>query len=103
MSFAIFHGIVCCGDAQTIMHLSLTALPLPATPPGDPWLLVLAIIVGTFIHEDIATVATGILVADGVTSVGVALPALYIGIVAGDVGLYGIGRLVALNRISRRL
>jgi membrane protein DedA with SNARE-associated domain len=43
------------------------------------------------------------LVADGVTSVGVALPALYIGIVAGDLGLYGIGRLVALNRISRRL
>jgi len=85
------------------MHLSLSAWSLPATPPADPWLLVLAIIAGTFIHEDIATVATGILVADGVTSVGVALAALYIGIVAGDLGLYGVGRLVALNRISRRL
>jgi membrane protein DedA with SNARE-associated domain len=103
MSFALFHDIVCCRDAQTIMHLSLAAWPLPAALPRDPWLLVLAIIAGTFIHEDIATVATGILVADGVTSVGVALPALYIGIVAGDLGLYGIGRLVALNRISRRL
>ena len=65
--------------------------------------MALAIIAATFIHEDIATVATGILVADGVTSVGVALPALYIGIVAGDLGLYGFGRLIALNRISKRL
>jgi membrane protein DedA with SNARE-associated domain len=74
-----------------------------STIHAEPWLLALAIIVATFIHEDIATVATGMLVADGVTSVGVALPALYIGIVAGDLGLYGMGRLVALNRISKRL
>ncbi len=99
----MFRDIVCCGDAQTIGHLFAAAWSLPAPPPGDPRLLVFAIIAGTFIHEDIATVATGILVADGVTSVGVALPALYVGIVAGDLGLYGIGRLVALNRISRRL
>ena len=46
---------------------------------------------------------TGILVADGVTSIAVALPALYIGIVAGDIGLYAIGRLVALNRLYKRL
>ena len=74
-----------------------------STIHAEPWLLALAIIAATFIHEDIATVATGMLVADGVTSVGVALPALYIGIVAGDLGLYGMGRLVALNRISKRL
>jgi membrane protein DedA with SNARE-associated domain len=76
---------------------------LVSTIHAEPWLLALAIIAATFIHEDIATVATGMLVADGVTSVGVALPALYIGIVAGDLGLYGMGRLVALNRISKRL
>ena len=74
-----------------------------STIHAAPWLLALAIIAATFVHEDIATVATGMLVADGVTTVGVALPALYIGIVAGDLGLYGIGRLVALNRISKRL
>ena len=74
-----------------------------STIHAEPWLLALAIIAATFVHEDIATVATGMLVADGVTSVGVALPALYIGIVAGDLGrpLTGFGRLVALNRISR--
>jgi membrane protein DedA with SNARE-associated domain len=85
------------------MHLTAAALPLIATIPDNPWLLVLAIIAGTFVHEDIATVATGILVADGVTSASVALPALYVGIIAGDLGLYGIGRLVALNRLSKRL
>jgi len=86
------------------MHLSSAAFPWFAIPAvEDQWLLVLAIIVGTFIHEDVATVATGMLVADGVTGVGVALPALYIGIVAGDLGLYGIGRLVALNFLSEGL
>ena len=80
------------------MHLFRAAWPLAATVPQDPWLIGLAIVAATFIHEDIATVATGMLVADGVTSAGVALPALYIGIVAGDVALYGMGRLVALNR-----
>jgi membrane protein DedA with SNARE-associated domain len=84
------------------MHFSLDSFPWLAIQLDNPWLLVLAIIAGTFIHEDIATVSTGMLVADGVTSVSVALPALYVGIIAGDLGLYGIGRLVALNRISER-
>ena len=99
----MFSQIVCCGHAQSILHVSLATWPLPAEPSTTPWLVALAIIAATFIHEDIATVATGILVADGVTSVGVALPALYVGIVAGDLGLYGFGRLIALNRISKRL
>lgn len=94
--------IVCCEGAWRILHVSLDTWPLPAGPSSAPLLVALAIIAATFIHEDIATVATGILVADGVTSIGVALPALYIGIVAGDLGLYGFGRLIALNRISKR-
>nr|WP_240922602.1 VTT domain-containing protein [Oleiagrimonas sp. C23AA] len=43
------------------------------------------------------------LVADGVVATAVALPALYVGIVVGDAGLYGLGRLIALNRISQRV
>ncbi len=38
------------------------------------------------------------LVADGVIGADIALPALYIGIMAGDVALYGLGRLIALGR-----
>jgi membrane protein DedA with SNARE-associated domain len=103
MSFAMLADIACCGHAPTIMHASLAIWPLTEIGSAAPWLIALAIIGATFIHEDIATVATGMLVADGVTSIAVALPALYIGIVAGDLGLYGIGRLVALNRLSKRL
>jgi membrane protein DedA with SNARE-associated domain len=67
----------------------------------DPWVAALAIIAGTLIHEDIATVATGILVADGTLSLAVALPALLAGVAAGDLGLYGLGRLIALGRVSQ--
>jgi len=76
---------------------------LQALPTESPWLIAFAIIAGTFVHEDITTVVTGMLVADGVISLSVALPALYVGIVLGDVGLYGLGRLIALNRIARRV
>jgi membrane protein DedA with SNARE-associated domain len=84
------------------MHSLLETFPWLAIPLDNPWLLALAIILATFIHEDIATVSTGVLVADGVTSIGLALAALYVGIIVGDLGLYGFGRLVALNRISER-
>jgi membrane protein DedA with SNARE-associated domain len=83
--------------------ISLETFDWLAIPWEGPWIVVLAIIAGTFIHEDIATVATGMLVADGMISASVALPALYVSIVTGDLGFYGIGRLVALNRISERL
>ncbi len=78
------------------MHALLAAWPPAATE--DPWLIALAIIAATFVHEDIATVTTGMLVADGVIGADIALPALYIGIMAGDVALYGLGRLIALGR-----
>jgi membrane protein DedA with SNARE-associated domain len=84
------------------MHSFLETFPWLAIPLDNPWLLALAIIAATFIHEDIATVSTGVLVADGATSIGLALAALYVGIIVGDLGLYGFGRLVALNRISER-
>jgi membrane protein DedA with SNARE-associated domain len=63
----------------------------------DAWQLPLVIIGGTLVHEDLTTVATGVLVADRVMSARVALPSLYAGIVIGDIGLYGLGRLLALR------
>lgn len=52
-----------------------------------------AIIVGTFILEDAATVIGAMQAEQGALPIGVALGALYIGIVLGDLGLYGLGRL----------
>ncbi|HJS86102.1 MAG TPA: VTT domain-containing protein [Acetobacteraceae bacterium] len=68
-----------------------------------PALQVFVIIFATFILEDAATVLAGMQAADGSLSVPVALGSLYVGIVLGDLGLYGLGRLAALIPFVRRL
>jgi len=63
-----------------------------------------AIILGTFILEDAATVVAAMQVQDGELSTQVALAALYAGIVLGDLGLYGLGRMSAhIAWIARQL
>jgi membrane protein DedA with SNARE-associated domain len=59
----------------------------------SPLLQAIAIIVGTFILEDAATVIAAMQAEAGGMSIAVALVALFIGIVLGDLGLYGLGRL----------
>jgi membrane protein DedA with SNARE-associated domain len=54
-----------------------------------------AIILGTFILEDAATVIAAMQAQDGALPVPLALGALYAGIILGDLGLYGLGRLSA--------
>src|SRR5579863_6255445 len=58
-----------------------------------PLLQAAAIILGTFILEDAATVLAAMQAQDGALSVPLALASLYIGIMLGDLGLYGLGRL----------
>jgi len=74
----------------------------PATWPallhayGSSWLLqAILIIVGTFILEDVATVLAAMASQAGDVPWQVALGALYVGIVLGDLGLYGLGALAA--------
>jgi membrane protein DedA with SNARE-associated domain len=59
------------------------------------WFQAAAIIVGTFILEDAATVVAAMQVDDHALPLWLALAALYAGIVLGDLGLYGLGRLSA--------
>ena len=61
------------------------------------------IILGTFILEDATTAAAAMSVQSGGLHTGVALVALYVGIVLGDIGLYGLGRLAAHAPWARRL
>ncbi|WP_428375215.1 DedA family protein [Lichenicoccus sp.] len=83
-----------------MVFLSVSALLKSAG--ASPLAQAVTIILGTFILEDAATVLTGIEVQSGGLTVAVALPALYSGIVLGDLGLYGLGRLAALvPRINR--
>lgn len=63
-----------------------------------------AIILGTFILEDAATVVGAMQVEDGGLSLWLALLSLYAGIVLGDLGLYGLGRLSArIPWVARQL
>ncbi|MGC8475721.1 MAG: DedA family protein [Acetobacteraceae bacterium] len=62
-----------------------------------------AIILATFILEDAATVLAAMAAQSGQVSIPLALASLYVGIVAGDIGLYGLGWLAARFRLFRRL
>lgn len=59
----------------------------------QPLLQAAAIILGTFVLEDAATILAAMQAGAGKVSVAVALGSLYVGIVLGDLGLYGMGRL----------
>lgn len=61
------------------------------------------IIAGTFILEDAATLLAAMQVATGAIPLAVALGSLYAGIILGDLGLYGLGRLSLQNGWARRL
>jgi membrane protein DedA with SNARE-associated domain len=60
-----------------------------------PMFQVLSVIGATFILEDAATVVTAMQVQAGALSLEIGLGALYAGIILGDMGLYGLGRLAA--------
>ena len=62
----------------------------------------IAIVLGTFILEDAATVLAAMRVQTGGVAWWVALLALYVGIVIGDLGLYGLGALAAKLPALRR-
>ncbi|WP_026439495.1 DedA family protein [Acidocella facilis] len=84
-------------------------MPLPsftvllAAAAGLKSLQAATIISGTFILEDAATLLAAMQVASGGLSLPLALGSLYAGIVLGDLGLYGLGRLSATHRWAQRL
>lgn len=56
------------------------------------WLMVLIIVLGTFMSEDLTVIAVGLLLAAGQIDYGVAILGCFVGIVIGDYGLWAIGR-----------
>ena len=69
---------------------------LLAIATEHPMIQAAAIIVATFILEDAATILAAIQAQDGSISISLAIASLYAGIVLGDAGLYGLGRLAKL-------
>lgn len=74
-----------------------------ASVAGSPPLEITTIILGTFILEDAATLLAAMQVAAGAVSLPLALGSLYAGIVLGDLGLYGLGRLSGQHPWAQRL
>ena len=74
-----------------------------AAAAGSRPLQAVTIIAGTFVLEDAATLLAAMQVATGGIPLAVALLSLYAGIILGDLGLYGLGRLSLENAWARRL
>ncbi len=59
---------------------------------ATPWAAGLAIILGVLIQEDITTVAVGMMAAEHLVAIPLALVALVVGTVLNDILIYGAGR-----------
>ncbi|HTZ77875.1 MAG TPA: VTT domain-containing protein [Stellaceae bacterium] len=81
----------------------MLATLLSAVIAANPFVQTGLIIAATFILEDPATVMVGMMSADRLIAMPTALVALYLGIILGDLGLYGLGFLAARQRWARRL
>jgi len=68
-----------------------------------PATILLLIIAATFVLEDAATVAVGMLAAHGTVSIELALLGLVLGTIIGDFGLHLIGRWASESRHTRKL
>ena len=64
---------------------------------ADPWVIVVALVLTTFLLEDVAIAAGVALAVQGSISWSLSLAAVAGGIALGDIGLYGLG--VAATRI----
>lgn len=75
---------------------------IAAIAAGQPVLLALMLFAATFVVEDAATIAAGILAAHGGIDVTTALIAVIAGTAAGDMALYAVGRWGAGTRWAMR-
>ncbi len=68
----------------------------------NPMIQGVLILLGTFVLEDAATILAAMDVQVGQVTLAVAIVSLYLGIVLGDIGLYGLGRLAVITPWARR-
>ncbi len=73
-------------------------------PAGGPALLVLMalFVVGTFVSEDLTTIAAGLMVAEGRVGFVPAAAACALGVYVGDIGLFLAGRWFGRPLVERR-
>ena len=64
----------------------------------NPLWIALAIILVSYLLEDLAIVGAAVLAADGAVSPELALASVFVGIASGDLGLYGLGAVARRSR-----
>ena len=70
---------------------------LGLSPGASGWARLTAIVLGTFVSEDLTCIATGLLVRQGTVDLFTGLIGCYLGIFLGDLGLFFLGRLLRLG------
>lgn len=70
---------------------------------SSPLAIAVAIVMATFVLEDVTTIAAAFLAATGVVAPIVALSALFVGIFLGDLSLYGLGAAARTRAWARKL
>lgn len=78
-------------------------LPVLTAVADNPILLAIVLFGATFIAEDLATIAAGIVVAQVDASPVAALTGVILGTAVGDIALYAFGRWGAHTRFGKRL
>ena len=66
----------------------------------NPLLFILAVLVGTFISEDITGIAIGIGIAQGMINIYLGFSSYFVGVYLGDLGLFYLGRALGLKAIE---
>ena len=74
--------------------------PLQVSHATPWWLLILAIVLATFVSEDLTVIAVGLLIVSGTIDPGVGLIGCFLGIVIGDYGIWAIGRFAGRRILS---
>lgn len=69
----------------------------------SPLFLFGALVIATFVLEDVATVAAGILAGRMSIDPTVAIAAVIAGTIAGDLALYAVGRWLGTSRLATRM
>jgi membrane protein DedA with SNARE-associated domain len=80
---------------------TVTVALMPFT--DSPVAVFVAIMLATFILEDAATIAVGLLASQGAVDPTLALIALVVGTASGDLAIHGIGRIAERLPLGRRL
>ena len=94
-------GALAC-EIRCRMFLHILVLQFIRSSLSTSFGAALAIALGIFVQEDITTVAVGIMAADHLISIPLAITSLLVATILNDLAMYGVGRLAHSSPRLRR-